>query len=305
MSTDDPSHSATTPPGGCIPIVCTPFHPDGSCDLASLGREVDWLIGEGASGLACLAIASEGYKLIESERDAVLDTVVEATGGRRPVIVSVDGQGDIVAAHRALRAAMLGADTVMAMPPFFVKPDLAGLIQYYTAIAEAGLSVILQDVPQLTGVSTGPNVWQALAEAVPALVALKLEGVPQGPAITAARTIGDGRLRIYSGWGGVGILDALERGADGTMPAPNFTRFFADLYDLWESGRREEAAMRYSAALPFLVWTMQSIDYSVAAAKEELVRLGVIASAIQRAPTIALDGVARFQLQRFLIARHG
>ena len=57
---------------GCIPILVTPFADDGSLDLESLEREIDWVLAEGASGVACVAIASEGYKLTETERDAVI-----------------------------------------------------------------------------------------------------------------------------------------------------------------------------------------------------------------------------------------
>lgn len=305
MVTPDPAQFAMPPLGGCIPVVCTPFHDDGACDLSSLQREVEWLIGEGATGLACLAMASEGYALTESEREAVLTTVIETVNRRLPVIVSIDSQSDIVAAERARRALTLGANAVMATPPFFIKPDLAGIIGYYAAIGECGLPVILQDIPQVTGLSTGPDVWNAVAEAVPTLVALKLEEMPQGPAITAARAIANGRLRVFSGWGGLGVLDALDRGADGTMPAPNFTRLFADIHHLWETGSREEAVVRFSASLPFLLWSMQSIGHSVTAAKEELVRIGIIATATRRTPAVALDEVARFQLQHYIVARHG
>ncbi len=78
---------------GCVPILCTPFGDDGVLDLPSMEREVEWVLAEGARGVACLAIASEGYKLTEGERDAVARTVVAAVGDRVPVVVSVDGAG--------------------------------------------------------------------------------------------------------------------------------------------------------------------------------------------------------------------
>src|SRR4051794_16297243 len=56
---------------GCIPILCTPFTETNELDLDSLRREIDWVITEGADGVAALAIASEGYKLIEPERDEI------------------------------------------------------------------------------------------------------------------------------------------------------------------------------------------------------------------------------------------
>ena len=57
---------------GCIPILVTPFAEDGSLDLESLECEIDWVLSEGASGVACVAIASQGYKLTETERDVVI-----------------------------------------------------------------------------------------------------------------------------------------------------------------------------------------------------------------------------------------
>jgi dihydrodipicolinate synthase/N-acetylneuraminate lyase len=99
------------------------------------------------------------------------------------------------------------------------------------------------------------------------------------------------------------LLDALERGAVGNMPAPNFTRYFADVQRLWEAGDRERAQEFFDRGVPFAMWTMQSIDHSVTAAKVELHRLGVIASPRLRQPTLALDEVARGQLARFLDRR--
>ena len=50
---------------------------------------------------------------------------------------------------------------------------------------------------------------------------------------------------------------------------------------------------------------MQTIDFSVAAAKEELRRRGPFASNHQRGPAARLDEVSRAQLARFLDARLG
>ena len=89
---------------GCIPILCTPFLDDGSLDPASLEREIEFVIGVGAAGVAALAIASEGYKLTEAERDEVAHVVVATVAGRVPVVVSVDGAGTDVALDRVRRA---------------------------------------------------------------------------------------------------------------------------------------------------------------------------------------------------------
>ena len=294
----------SAPLAGCIPILCTPFAEDGALDLPSLEREVEWVLAEGARGVACLAIASEGYKLTEAERDAVARAVVAAVDGRVPVVVSADGPGVEPAVDRARRAAGCGADAVMVLPPYFVKPDAEGLLDYYGRVGEAaGVPLIVQDAPQLTGVAMSPTLWARMAEAIPTLRYVKVEGTPQGATISETLRLAVGRLAVFSGWGGLGILDALERGAVGSMPAPNFTRLFAEIQTRYEAGDQAGAAALFQGELPFVLWAMQSIDYSVAAAKEEMRRRGIIASAHQRRPSAQLDSIARRQLARFIDAR--
>ena len=104
------------------------MHDDGALDLESLQREIDWVIAEGATGVACLAIASEGYKLTEAERDAVDRGHRAARRGRVPVVASADGPGEEPAIDRARRAAERGADALMVLPPYFVKPGPDALV---------------------------------------------------------------------------------------------------------------------------------------------------------------------------------
>jgi 2-keto-3-deoxy-L-arabinonate dehydratase len=289
---------------GCIPILVTPFADDGSLDLESLEREIDWVLAEGASGVACVAIASEGYKLTESERDAVIAASVRRVDGRVPVVASADGPGEEPAIDRARRAAALGADVLMVLPSYFVKPGPDAITSYYARIADAsGLPIMLQDAPQLTGVSMAPALWARIAEATAGLRYIKAEGTPQGPTISEALRLCGDRVGVFCGWGGLSLLDALERGAIGNMPAPNFTRFFADVQRVWETGDRKHAGQLFDRGVPFVMWSMQSIDHSVTAAKVELHRRGVIASPRLRQPALALDEIACDQLSRFIDRR--
>jgi 2-keto-3-deoxy-L-arabinonate dehydratase len=234
----------------------------------------------------------------------VIATAVRRVGGRAPVVASADGPGEEPAIDRARRAAALGADVLMVLPPYFVKPGPDALISYYDRIAEAsGIPVMLQDAPQLTGVSMSPALWARMAETTPGLRYIKAEGTPQGPTISETLRLCGHRVGVFCGWGGLSLLDALERGAVGNMPAPNFTRFFTDVQRLWEAGERQRAEQLFDLGVPFVMWTMQSIDHSVTAAKVELHRRGVIASARLRQPALALDAIACGQLARFIDRR--
>lgn len=289
---------------GCIPILVTPFTDDGALDLASLDREIDWVLAEGARGVACLAIASEGYKLTENERDLVVRSTVRRVAGRAPVVAAADGPGEESALDRARRAARLGADALMVLPPYFVQPGPEALVSYYTRIAAAvDVPVMVQDAPQLTGVPMSPALWARIADAAPGVRYVKAEGMPQGATISETRRLCGDRLGIFCGWGGLSLLDALERGAIGTMPAPNVTRFFADVQRLWECGERDDAERLFDLGVPFVLWTMQTVDHCVTAAKEELRRRGVITSPRLRQPALALDDIAGGQLARHLDRR--
>jgi 4-hydroxy-tetrahydrodipicolinate synthase len=291
---------------GCIPILATPFADDGALDLDGIDQQVEWLLGEGATGIACNAIASEGYKLTEAERDAVVERTVGVVGGRVAVVASADGPGVEPAIDRSQRAARLGADALMVLPPSFVKPDGDALLDYYRRIGAAiGLPLIVQDAPQLTGVAMGPPLWARMAEQIPTFRYVKVEGTPQGTTISeTVRLCGD-RIGVFCGWGGLSVLDALERGSVGSMPAANFTREFAAIQRAWEAGDRSEAERLFESAIPFVLWTMQSIDFSVAATKEEFRRRGIFGSNHQRSPAARLDDVSRGQLAAFLDARLG
>lgn len=285
----------------CIPILCTPFLADDSIDAGSLRAQIDWVLSEGASGVATLALASEGYKLTERERDTVAAIVVEHVAGRVPVVVSADGAGTAVAVDRAKRAATIGADALMVLPPYLVKPGPAALADYYLQVAGAvDISIMVQDAPQLTGVSMTPALWADLARAADNIAYIKAEGTPQGVTISATLEQSDGRLQVFCGWGGLGIIDALERGAIGSMPAANFTRVFSAIHAAWNTGDHALANDLLNATLPYSVWAMQSLDHSVTSAKRELTRRGVFASERVRQPAAPLDDIALAQLDRWI-----
>jgi len=288
----------------CIPILCTPFLADDTVDVESLRTQIDWVLAEGASGVATLALASEGYKLTEQERDAITTIVVEHVAGRAPVVVSADGSGTAIAVDRAQRAQKIGADALMVLPPYLVKPGVAGLRDYYLHVASAvDIPIMIQDAPQLTGVSMTPALWVDLARQAESIAYIKAEGTPQGATISATLEQSDGRLRVFCGWGGLGIIDALERGARGSMPAANFTNVFARIHAAWSAGDLQAANDLLDATLPYSVWAMQSLDHSVTTAKRELTQRKIFASDRVRQPAVALDVVALAQLDRWIDQR--
>ena len=151
--------------------------------------------------LTILGIMGEAHKLLESERQRVLDIVMEQTAGRVPVVAGCTANSTHVAVHLAQNAEAAGAAAVMVAPPQNVKNE-ALLLEHYAAIADSiSIPIVLQDEPVTTGVILTPDFIARLAEAVPAIRYVKLEEAPTPMKITKILEKTD-RLEIFGGLGG-------------------------------------------------------------------------------------------------------
>lgn len=286
---------------GIIPILPTPFDEDGALDESSLQRLVEHLIAQRVHGLGTLALASEGYKLTEAEGRRVIRAVVEAAAGRVPIVVGTSHEGTRAAIERSRETATLGADAVMLLPPYLVKPTPASLLAHFAAVAEAvEVPVVVQDSPQLTGVVMPPAFLIELARRAPNIRYVKIEGLPASRSISAVvEALGPG-FGVLCGWGGLGLLDALRRGACGYMPGADFAPALVAVYEAFEVGQIEQAQSLYDRLLPLLGFAAQSLDRFVIVAKTALAGQGIITTPTLRAPFTPLDELEHAEMERLL-----
>ena len=108
----------TTPLSGILPVAPTPFHPDGTLDLAGMRRVLDCMIDQGVDAICILANYSEQFLLSDDERAALMRLSLEHVAGRVPVIVTISHFSTGIAVARAKAAQDLGAAMVMMMPPY-------------------------------------------------------------------------------------------------------------------------------------------------------------------------------------------
>ena len=149
---------------GCGTALVTPFR-GGLVDGDALRRLIDFQIVEGADALVVCATTGEAPTLSLSERAEVIGIARERAAGRIPVIVGT-GANDTARACALSRAAQeLGADGVLVVTPYYNKATQAGLVQHFTAVADAvEIPVILYNVPARTGVSCTAETYAALAD---------------------------------------------------------------------------------------------------------------------------------------------
>ena len=283
---------------GVLPVFQLPYHHDESIDYDALGRELDWLIDQGADGVV-MAMVTEVLRLSDAERAAVAAFTCKHVRGRGSVTLSVGAESTRVAAERARHAEDVGATAVMAIPPVSVGVGEDELRRYYHGLAAATtLPVIVQDASGYVGRPMSIELQAELLRDLGDRVLYKPEATPIGPRLTALREATDGRARVFEGTGGIALVDSYRRGVVGTMPGADLIAALVALWRALEAGD-EDRIYRISLPLSSLIATQQGLDGFLSVEKHLLVRQGVFNSEIVRGPRgFVLDDETRSEVDR-------
>lgn len=282
---------------GVFPIVVTPFHDDGAIDYLSLDRLIDHLLAQGAHGLGLFGNASEGYTLQASERVEMLKRIAKRVNGRVPLVVSSGHTGTDAAVALSVEARDLGANALMVLPPYFLKPDGDGLMFYFEAISKAAaIPIMVQDAPLMTQVAMPVALLARMAREIEHVRSVKVEAPPTASKVSAlAAAPGGDKLALFGGLNGNFLIEECERGAVGTMPSSDMTWMYVSVMRSLELGNKAEAWRLFSIAMPLIRYQLQP-GLGVSAAKQNLVAEGVLASARVRHPTSSIDATAMREL---------
>jgi 4-hydroxy-tetrahydrodipicolinate synthase len=150
---------------GTYTALVTPMNQDGSVDHTALMDLVDWQIQEGVQGLVPCGTTGESATLTAQERVDVITEVVKKTAGRVPVIGGGGAHSTRVAIEHQKGLLDTGCDFALVVTPYYNKPTPRGLVEHYTALANAvDLPIIAYNVPGRTGVDMTPIVVAKIAE---------------------------------------------------------------------------------------------------------------------------------------------
>lgn len=241
---------------GIFPVIPTLFTTTNELDLEAQRRVIRFALESGAHGVVFPGVASEYSHLSLAERETLLALTAEEVGGRVPLVggASAASAADVIAAGQI--AMRHGIRHLMIMAPQGLGTDLAAQQRFFADIA-AGLpdaEIILQNAPMPTGAGLSAAAIIEIARAIPAITYVKEETLPSGPAITAIRAAGIAHMRgVFGGGGARYIIDELERGACGAMPAVELTDLHVALWRAFAEGNRAEARRLYGLSLPLLV----------------------------------------------------
>lgn len=149
---------------GVLPALITPLTREGAVDEAGIRALVEHVLAGGVHGLLPLGSTGETASLDEPARRQVLAAVMEAAGGRVPVICGVAQTHLVAARAEVAAAASAGALAALVAPPFYYPIDQATVLDFYRRLADGSpLPILVYNIPQNTKVVIEPATLSTLA----------------------------------------------------------------------------------------------------------------------------------------------
>lgn len=285
---------------GSFPPLITPFKEDGTVDLETYARLVEFQIEGGSDGIVVTGTTGEPSTLSPDERLQLLKVAVTTARGRIQVVAATGTQSHADTLAMTVAAEKLGADGVLIVTPYFIMPPQRGLVAYYLDLCRrTHLPVMIYHIPGRAAVNMTCDVIASIAEAAPNLVGIKHASADLGLVSDLIARLGPD-FRIHAGLEELS-LPILSIGASGLMNAVSnlLPKKVSDLYRAASAGELARArALHYE-----LLELNKSVFYDTnpIPIKYMMHRIGILPNEYHRLPMVPstpelqqkLDGVLK------------
>ncbi len=230
-------------PDGIYTALVTPFAAD-QVDRKAWPVLIQRQIEAQVAGIVPVGCTGEAAVLTRNEREWLVRTAVEMCAGKCAVVAGSGSNSTAVTLELTRDVAAWGADAAMLITPYYNKPQQAGLLAHYRAVArQVPIPIVLYNVPGRTAVNILPETAAQLS-AEPNIVALK---EASGNLAQIEQAIAKCDLKVFSGddglnfqifgLGGRGAVSVVSNLLPGAMV--RFWKAWADgnINQAWPMGR--------------------------------------------------------------------
>jgi 4-hydroxy-tetrahydrodipicolinate synthase len=273
---------------GAISAMVTPFTADGKLDESSLDRLARWQVASGAHGLSIGGSTGEPSSQSVDERIRAMAVVAAVAGDQLPFVPGVGSPKLSETLELTEAAQRLGADLVLVITPYYVRPTQEGLVAWFGAVAAEfpSLPIAIYNVPSRTAVDIAPETVLRLRREHSNIVGIK-ETTKDFEHFSRVLHLCGRDFLVWSGiellclpllaLGGAGFVSALCNIAPAGV---------ARMYDAWAAGDTEGARELHYALHPLA--DLLFIESNPSPAKWVMQRAGVLDAACVRPPLIPL-----------------
>jgi len=255
-----PSTAAARQLRGVFPIAQTPFTDFDKLDVDSLVEQLRFIDRGRVHGFVWPQLASEWSALSESERLQGAEALgAEAKKLRPALVLGVQAPDTDTAVSYATHAKRVGADAIISLPP--VDEDPKAVVAYYKRV---GAATDLPFFAQAVGNMSVATLIQ-MYKVIPTFRYLKDEAGQPLFRIRELREQSGDQLKVFTGAHGKTMIDEMNRGFSGTMPAASFADMYANAWDLWQEGKQKESMEMFGRVSMLIsevsVYGIESLKY--------------------------------------------
>src|SRR5919197_3998219 len=270
------------------PPVVTPFR-DGKVDYDRYAELVERQAREGSHGVLVTGTTAEPSSLTLDERAELVKTAVLTIAGRIPVVAATGSQSFAETVELTARAEKAGADALLVVTPYYIKPPQEGLVEYFVEVGRrTDLPLMIYHIPGRAAVGVTPATVAQIAEQLPNLVGVK-HAVNDLEFLTEVLARLGADFRIFCGLEALS-LPMLAVGAAGLMNAVGnlAPARVAAMCEAVERGDLAEARK-----LPFELFELTQailLDTNPIPLKYMMARRGLLETPEVRLPLVPIDG---------------
>jgi len=158
---------------GSIPPLITPFK-NGKVDYDAYAGLVEFQIKNGSHGILVTGTTSEPSTLSVEERNRCADVAIETACGKVPVVVATGSQSLAETLVLSAHADKAGADALLVVTPYYIRPPQRGLVAYYSEVGKiTKLPWMIYHIPGRAAISVSLETLDQISKNCPNFVGMK------------------------------------------------------------------------------------------------------------------------------------
>jgi 4-hydroxy-tetrahydrodipicolinate synthase len=270
---------------GVITAMVTPFDEAGGVDEQAGCRLASHLLEHGSHGLVISGTTGEVPTITDPEAADLLRAVREEVGDDVLLICGTGTNDTRHSCELTQMAAEAGADAALVVTPYYNKPNPAGILAHFEAVAEAvpGLPIVAYNIPSRVVVNIPPPLLAELAK-IDNVVAVKQANNEELQPIEG--------LGLLAGNDDV-FLRTLELGGDGGILVASHL-VGPQMREMWDAAQAGDLdrAREIDAGLRDL-YSALAVTTNPIPVKAALAMIGLIPTDALRLPLVPADAEQR------------
>lgn len=247
--------------GNVITAMITPFHEDGSVDYEGAVKLAKYYTQHGSDGILVAGTTGEGATMTTEERQKFFTDISAAIGKDFLVMGNVGTNNTAQSIEFAKLAEGTGVDCLLAIVPYYNKPNQDGCYAHFAAIAKATkLPIFIYNVPGRTGGKILPETVVKLANEFDNIIGIKEASGDLNAATTIARDTPD-TFHVYSGDDSL-TLPILAVGGEGIISVASHIigKEMNAMVQAYKDGDIKKAAAMHQKYLPVMTGIFTTVN---------------------------------------------